>query len=55
MKSGVGSREAVHRLWKIVKIVIIERLTRKPHTKRPSISQPKLLEWVECMDPEVEL
>lgn len=43
------------RLWEVVKNIILERLTRKPKLKRPSISQPKLLEWVECMDPEVEL
>ena len=43
------------RLWEVVKNIILERLTRKPKLKRPSISQPKLLEWVECMDPEIEL
>jgi hypothetical protein len=43
------------RLWEVVKNIILERLTRKPKLIRPSISKPKLLEWVECMDPEVEL
>lgn len=53
MKKGLGSKDSVSNIWEIVKVVIIERLTRKPYTKRPSISQPKLLEWVECMDPEI--
>lgn len=43
------------RLWEVVRNIILERLTRKPRLKRPSISQPKLLEWVECMDPELEI
>lgn len=55
MVKGLGSWDAVENLWVVVKDVILERLTRKPHRKRPSISQPKLLEWVECMDPELEL
>jgi hypothetical protein len=33
----------------------LERLTRKPRRKRHAIAQPKLLEWVECMDPEMQL
>lgn len=39
----------------MVKEVILERLTRKPRKKRSSIAQLKLLEWVECMDPEMVL
>jgi hypothetical protein len=39
----------------MVKDIILERLTRKPRRKRTSISQPKLLEWVECVDPEMLL
>ena len=51
----MGSKEAVDSLWSTVKDIILERLTRKPYKKRPAISKPKLLEWVECMDPEIEL
>ena len=39
----------------MIRNIILERLTRKPKKKRPAIAQPKLLEWVECMDPEIEL
>lgn len=57
MRKGIGgdSNTTTDKLWNVVKNVIIERLTRKPKLKRPSIAQPKLLEWVECMDPEIEL
>ena len=43
------------RLWDVVKDIILERLTRKPRRKRPAVVDSKLLEWVECMDPEFEL
>jgi hypothetical protein len=33
----------------------VERLSRKPRRKRPSVAEPKLLEWVECMDPEITI
>ena len=55
MEQGLGTGDRVDQVWEIVTDVILERLTRKPHKKRPSISEPKLLEWVECMDPELEL
>ena len=42
-------------LLEMVRTIILERLTRKPKKKRPAIAPPKLLEWVECMDPEIEL
>lgn len=42
-------------MWVVVRDVILERLTRKPRRKRHAIAQPKLLEWVECMDPEMQL
>ena len=42
-------------LWDVVNDIIIERLTRKPRRKRPAIAEPKLLEWVECMDPQIEI
>ena len=38
MKKGIGSKEGVQKIWAVVKVVIIERLTRKPHKKRQSIS-----------------
>ena len=57
LRKGLGgdTNTTVDRIWDIVRHVIIERLTRKPKLKRPSVAQPKLLEWVECMDPEIEL
>lgn len=55
MLKGINNTEIIKKLWIIVKIIIVERLTRKTKTKRPSIAEPKLLEWVECMDPEIEL
>lgn len=59
LKKGLSlnaeSSTSVDRLWDIVRNLILERLTRKPRLKRPSVAQPKLLEWVECMDPEIEL
>lgn len=56
MRKGLGGTgNSVEKLWDIVRNIIVERLTRKPKIKRPSVSQPKLLEWVECMDPEIEL
>lgn len=45
----------VERVWGIVRDVILERLTRKPRRKRQLVAESKLLEWVECIDPEIEL
>lgn len=45
----------IRELWEMVRDVILERLTRKARRKRTSIAQPKLLEWVECVDPEMTL
>ncbi|CDW85033.1 UNKNOWN [Stylonychia lemnae] len=57
IRKGIGGESSIStdKLWDVVKTIIIERLTRKPKLKRPSVAQPKLLEWVECMDPEIEL
>ena len=51
----IQSQESVDRIWAVTRDIIIERLSRKPKRKRPSIAEPKLLEWVECMDPEIDL
>lgn len=56
MRKGLGGTgNSAEKLWEVVRHIIVERLTRKPKIKRPAVSQPKLLEWVECMDPEIEL
>ena len=38
----------------MAKLVIVERISRKPKLKRTQIAESKLLEWVECMDPGTE-
>lgn len=53
--SAIKSKETVKNIWTIIREIILERLTRKPRKKRSSIAQPKLLEWVQCMDPEMLL
>ena len=43
------------KILSVTKDVIFERLSRKPRRKRHSVAESKLLEWVECMDPELSL
>jgi len=52
---GFGSRESLAKLWEVTYDVILERLTRKARRKRTSVAPSKLLEWVECADPELSL
>jgi hypothetical protein len=51
----IGKQETITQLWSMMRDVVLERLTRKSRRKRTSIAQPKLLEWVECVDPEMSL
>lgn len=50
-----GSRDSLAKLWEVTYDVILERLTRKHRRKRTSIANAKLMEWVECPDPELSL
>lgn len=51
----IGKKDTITQLWSTMRDVVLERLTRKARRKRTSIAQPKLLEWVECVDPEMLL
>jgi hypothetical protein len=48
-----GKKEKVDKFWKNVKNFIIERLTRKLRQHRDNVSDEKLLEWIECREPEL--
>lgn len=55
MAEVLMSTKKVELLWDLVRDLILERLTRKPIRRRQNVVESKLLEWVECMDPEIEL
>jgi len=55
LQKGLMNEKVVENLWEVVRDVVTERLTRRPRRKRPNIAESKLLEWVELMDPEIQL
>lgn len=50
-----GDQNKVKAFWRNVKNLMAERLSRKQFKKRDNISDQKLLEWIECREPELSV